>query len=72
VIRSIYSRARKKIAKNLRAARLQKGLTQNEVARALGCTQSYVSKVEAGQVRVDAVQLSVFSRLYGVRLNSLV
>ena len=49
----------------LRAARRAAGLTQAEVARRLGRPQSYVSKCESGERRVDAVELARFARLYG-------
>ena len=52
----------------LRAARQRSQLTQAEAARRLGKPQSFVSKCESGERRVDFVELLVFSRLYGVDL----
>ena len=49
----------------LRAARLEAGLTQADAARALGKPQSYLSKCESGERRVDVVELERFARLYG-------
>lgn len=49
----------------LRQARLDAGLTQAEVAERLGRPQSYVSKSESGERRVDVVELAVFAELYG-------
>jgi len=51
--------------KRLRGARLKAGLTQAEVARTLGVPQSFVSKCESGERRVDAVELERFAKLYG-------
>ncbi len=48
----------------LRSAREGSGLTQVEVARRLGVPQSYVSKCESGERRVDVVELAEFARLY--------
>jgi hypothetical protein len=45
-------------------ARLDAGLTQIEVAKALRKPQSFVSKIESGEGRVDVVDLSDFARLY--------
>ncbi len=53
----------------LRIARRSAGLTQAEVARRLRRPQSYVSKCESGERRVDAVELARFARLYGKPLG---
>ena len=51
--------------KRLRTARLEAGMTQVEVARALKRTQNFVSKSESGDRRVDVIELHYFARLYG-------
>ena len=58
--------------KRLREARMAAGLTQLQVAAALRKPQSYVSKCESGERRVDVVELAHFARLYKVKLESLV
>lgn len=55
--------------KRLREARKKAGLTQVEVAQALGKPQSYVTKCELGERRIDPVELQRFARLYGRRLS---
>src|SRR5689334_21895667 len=50
--------------KRLRIAREEAGLTQREVARRLGRSQSYVCKAENGEQRVDVVELRNFCRIY--------
>jgi transcriptional regulator with XRE-family HTH domain len=48
----------------LRQARIKAGLTQVEVAAKLRRPQSFVSKCESGERRVDVVELTEFARLY--------
>jgi len=48
----------------LRAARTESGLTQEDVARRLKKPQSFVSKCESGERRVDVVELERFAKLY--------
>lgn len=61
---SIYSNDHKFIIKQLKNARVEAGLDQKKVAEFLGKTQSYVSKMESGQRKIDIVQLKEFARLY--------
>jgi transcriptional regulator with XRE-family HTH domain len=53
----------------LREARRQAGLTQAEAARRLGKPQSFLSKCETGERRVDFVELLTFANLYGVDIS---
>jgi len=48
----------------LREARVSAGLTQVQVARALGRHQSYVTKCELGERRIDPIDLQQFAQLY--------
>lgn len=61
---SVYVRQYRFLLKRLRQARLDTALTQAEVASRLGRTQSYVSKCESGERRVDAVELLRFAKAY--------
>ncbi len=51
--------------RRLLEARTSAGLTQVDVAARLAKPQSYVSRCEAGERRVDVVELAAFARLYG-------
>lgn len=62
---SIYAERYRWMLERLVAARREAGLTQVEVARALGRGQPFVSKCESGERRLDAVELASFAALYG-------
>lgn len=42
---------------------------KKEVVYTLGKTQSYISKIETGQLRVDVIQLEQFANLYKKKLE---
>ena len=48
----------------LRAARREAELTQAQMARTLGKPQSYVSKLEIGERRLDFVELQILAQVY--------
>ena len=62
--KTIYSKDHKYTIERLKKARLDAGLGQIKTAKLLGKTQSYISKVESGQRRIDIVQLKEFARIY--------
>ena len=62
--KTIYSKDHKCMVERLKQARKNKGLDQKQVAALLGVSQSYVSKIESGQRRVDIIQLKQFSKVY--------
>jgi transcriptional regulator with XRE-family HTH domain len=67
-----YAHAYSTLIERLRTARREAGLTQQRVARTLGRPQSFVSKCESGERRVDAVELAQFADLYGRSLDYFV
>lgn len=62
--KTIYTKDHKFIIEQLRKARIDACFDQEKVAELLGKTQSYVSKIEAGQRRIDIIQLKEFSKIY--------
>lgn len=62
--KTIFTKDHKDLIEKLKKAREDVGLDQAEVARLLGKTQSYVSKIEAGQRRIDIITLKEFARIY--------
>lgn len=57
------------LVKNLR---MQNGLTQNQVAEALGVTPGYISNVENNRTAMSLRILTYYARLVGCSLDSLV
>ncbi len=68
-MKSVYSRRYEVFLRQLRAARVHAGLTQASVANSLGVPQSWVSKSEVGERRVDIVELEQFAAIYGKPLS---
>lgn len=52
----------------LRQVRLQAGLTQAQLAERIGETQSYISKYESGEQRLDLYELEQICNAVGVPL----
>jgi len=48
----------------LKQARKESGLTQAEVARKLSRPQSFISKFESGERRLDFVELQYLAKIY--------
>lgn len=70
-MQSIYSPEYKTFLKRLRERRKAKGMTQVQVARALGKPQSFVSKIETGERRLDPLELKAIAKLYGISVDRL-
>jgi len=67
--KALYSKEHKALVGRLKQARKDAILDQKEVANLLGVSQSYVSKVEAGQRRIDVIQLKEFAKIYRKKLS---
>lgn len=62
--KTIYSEEHKYTIQCLIIAREKANLKQEDVAKLLGKTQSFISKIESGQRRIDLVQLKAFAKIY--------
>lgn len=66
---SIYSAEHKSLVDLIKQARKEARLDQTQAAKLLGKSQSYISKIERGQRRIDIVQLKAFARIYGKKID---
>jgi len=67
--KSIYSKEYKNIIERLKTARLDAGLKQEDVATKLKKPQSYISKIERGERRVDAAELKELAKVLKKDVN---
>ena len=67
--KSIYSTEHLKLVDKLIEARKDAGLDQTQVAKKLKVTQSFISKIESGQTKIDVFQLLDFAKVYKKDLN---
>jgi transcriptional regulator with XRE-family HTH domain len=66
----IHTPEYRRMLARLRDAREEAGLTQAEVAARIERPQSFVSKCESGERRIDPTELSMFAKLYRKRASS--
>jgi len=56
----------------LRELRVAAGLRQMDVARKLKAPQSFVSKYEAGERRLDLIEVRALCQLFGISLRDFI
>lgn len=64
---AIYSQAQNAVARAFADARRDAGMKQSDLAAAIGKHQSYISDIERGQRRIDALELYVISQALGLK-----
>lgn len=62
--KSMYTKEYKEIIEKLKQARFEAGLRQEDVAEKLKKPQSYVSKIERGERRLDILEIKEFAKIY--------
>jgi len=68
----VASMKKRRLAALLRQARVEASLTQGQVAERIGQTQSYVSKYESGEQRLDLIELEAVCNAVGIPLTEFV
>lgn len=70
-MKSIYTDDYVNIISVLRATRINKNITQAEMAKLLNTTQSFVSKVENRERRLDVIELLSWIDALGVSVSDV-
>ena len=70
--KTIFTKTHRDLVSRLVKARKASKLRQEDVAKKLGRTQSYISKIEAGQRRIDTVQLKEFAAIYKKKIQDFI
>jgi transcriptional regulator with XRE-family HTH domain len=63
---TIVTKRHKRLVEILVAARKSAGVRQAELARRVGKTQTFVTRFEAGQRRIDVIELLALCEIIGI------
>ena len=72
VSKGIYSDDHKKLITKLIEARVAANLRQADAAKLINKTQSYISKIEIGQKRIDLTEIKQLAKIYNKDIHSLI
>jgi transcriptional regulator with XRE-family HTH domain len=70
--KSVHTREYTVLLKLLRDTRRAAGVTQVQLAERIGESQSHLSKMERGEVRLDLIQMRTICRVLGSTLPTFV
>lgn len=70
--KTIHSERHRRLAELLIEKRKAAGMTQAEVARALGRHQPFIANIENGERRVDLVELLAIGDIVGFDVHTIV
>jgi transcriptional regulator with XRE-family HTH domain len=70
--KSLFSKSYTTFLRQLRNAREEASLTQGDLAKRLRKTQSFISKCERGERRIDVIELRDFCKALGVSFTEFV
>ena len=68
----VASMKKRRLAALLRQVRVEAKFTQGQIATKIGQTQSYVSKYESGEQRLDLIELEAVCNAVGIPLAEFV
>ena len=67
--KTITTKEYARFIEKLRQARKESGLRQIDVAKKMKSPQSYISRVESGEYRLDILEVKRFAKLYKKDIN---
>ncbi len=70
-MKTIYSNEYIAILRKQKKDRKKSGLTQTEIVKRLGKPQSFISKIEKGERRLNIIELKHIAKLYGVDIKDV-
>lgn len=70
--KTIRTREYARFITKLQKARLEAGLRQIDAAKKLKRPQSYISRVESGEYRLDILEVKRFAKIYGTSVEELI
>lgn len=70
-MKSLRTRAHRSLCSVIAEARKHAGLSQQELARRLRRSQSFIAKIEVGERRVDVIEFIEIARATGVEPTEL-
>ena len=70
--KAIHSESQNVLRQVLKSIRTDAGLTQQQLAERLGVPQSFISKYESGERRLDLVELRDICKALGISLSAFV
>ena len=70
--KKLYRKRYEKFVDVLKVERTCCRITQEELAKKLGVTQTYISKIERGDRRIDVIELMEYCKATGISLSILI
>ena len=69
--RTLYSYRYRRMTDELRSVREHRGWSQAHAAHVVGCSRSWIGKIERAELRLDIFQLLHICQCYGIGFNRL-
>ena len=61
----------KKLGKNMKRIRLEKGMTQGDICRKLGLDRAYISNLESGKKNPTLATIEKIAKALGINIDEL-